>query len=307
MLRHWGARAVFHGQSEAQARQAAQDAREENISANHSHNQGLTLTNLTREVDTQNRVVRVSASAEIDRLFPDVVDRGDWGTQVQAAATVGRQPTDYAFLALEQNNPNVVNLISNVNVEIIGGSAMSNGGMSCTGNGTFSASGTIDAALTFSQTGNCRFTAQQSMRSGVSPVDDHLADMPELPQPSIPNPPGGIPVQCTASGSAMTCPAGRYPNAINYSGNGTLTFNGGTYQFDSRVSYNGNSTGIANPSFYSFQNGLTVTGNATVQLYAGIDVFKGSAFSLGNNVELPQQPADFLYRLRAGVSPLLHQ
>lgn len=184
-----GARALFDGRSPSEARTAAQQALDRNLSANHDPGEGLTLTQFDVQVDSATRTVRVSAQAAIEPFFLGAFYRGPWETNANAVARVGQQPTDYAFLALERDNPSTVNLIGNVSVRIVGGSAMSNGGMRCVGNGIFHADGTVDAALTFSQTGNCRFQAGQGVRSGLSPVDDPLAAMPEPPRPTIPDPP----------------------------------------------------------------------------------------------------------------------
>jgi Flp pilus assembly protein TadG len=284
-----GARALFEGRSPSEARTAAQQAFDGNLSANHDPGEGLTVTQFDVQVDSATRIVRVSARAAIERFFLGALYRGPWETNANAAARVGQKPTDYAFLALERDNPSTVNLIGNVSVRIVGGSAMSNGGMRCVGNGIFQADGTVDAALTFSQTGNCRFQAGQGVRSGLSPVDDPLADMPEPPRPTIPNPPGGPTVTCSSSGNTMTCPPGRYTSAITYSGNGTLSFSGGTYQFDRPVSFSGNGSVVLGPGFYYFDNGFSIGGNASVIMSPGTYVFQGSAFSLGGNVRLTLQ------------------
>ncbi|MDW8060537.1 MAG: pilus assembly protein TadG-related protein [Thermomicrobium sp.] len=284
-----GARALYDGQSVRQATAAAQAAFQRNLGANHDPGEGLTVTQLDVQIDQSSRLVRVTAAADIERFFLGALYSGDWSTRAQAAAQVGRQPTDYAFLALEQNNPNAVNLIGNVNIRIVGGSAMSNGGMRCVGNGTFQADGTVDAALSFSQTGNCRFLAGQGVRSGLSPVEDPLADMPEPPRPTVPGAPGGSTASCSTAGNTMTCPPGHYPNNVSYSGNGSLVFPGGTYQFDGAVSYSGNGSVSLGPGFYYFRRGFSVGGNATVTLAPGTYVFDGNAFSLGGNVRLVLQ------------------
>lgn len=282
-----GARALYQGLSPSQAQAAAQAALAENLAANHDPGEGLTLAGPPEiVVDPASRSVRVRAHATIERFFGGLFSPGDWSTAATATARVGQEPTNYAFLALERNNASAVNLIGNVTVRIVGGSAMSNGGMRCVGNGTFSADGTVDAALTFSQTGNCRFQANAGVRSGMTPVDDPLADMPEPPRPSVPSAPGGSTAQCTSSGTNFTCPPGRYSQSITYAGNGTLTFSGGTYQFDRSVSFVGNGSVILSPGLYYFRNGFSVTGNATVTLYPGAYVFDGSSFTLGGNVQL---------------------
>nr|BAL52585.1 hypothetical conserved protein [uncultured prokaryote] len=281
-----GARALYDGRSPSQATAAAQAAFQANLTANHDSGEGLTVTQLNVEIDQTNRIVRVTASADIERFFLGAFYDGPWRTEAQAAAQVGQQPADYAFLALEHDNPNAVNLIGNVNVRVVGGSAMSNGGMRCVGNGTFQADGTVDAALSFSQTGNCRFQAGQGVRSGVSPVDDPLAAMPEPPRPTVPGMPGGGTAACTTSGSTVTCPPGRYTGSISFSGNGSLVFTGGTYQFDGTVSFSGNGTVTLGPGFYYFRKGFTVSGNATIQMAPGTYVFDGSSFSIGGNTRL---------------------
>jgi len=281
-----GARALYAGQTDGQAVAAAQAAFEQNLLANHDPDEGITLTEFRVEVNTATRSVRVTARANIERFFLGAFSSNPWSTTVQAAARVGQQPTDYAFLVLEHDNPNAVNLIGNVGVRIVGGSAMSNGGMRCVGNGTFQADGTVDAALSFSQTGNCRFLAGQGVRSGVTPVDDPLATMPEPPRPTVPSAPGGAAANCTTSGNMMTCPPGRYSSAVSYSGNGSLIFPGGTYQFDRQVSYSGNGSVSLGPGFYYFRNGFSVGGNATVTLAPGTYVFESSSFAIGGNVRL---------------------
>lgn len=281
-----GARALYDGASPVQADAAARAAFSSNLAANHDPGEGLEVTRLDVYVHPAERVVRVSATAAIEPFFLGAVYNGPWNTSAQAAARVGRQPTDYAFLALEQNNSNTVNLVGNVTIQVIGGSAMSNGGMRCVGNGTFRADGTIDAALTFSQTGNCSFQAAHGVRSGLSPVEDPLASMPEPPRPSVPPPPGGADASCTAAGSTVTCPPGRHTTAISVSGNGSLVFPGGTYQFERAVSYTGNGTVTFGPGVYYFRNGFTVSGNAVVTLAPGTYVFEGRSFSLGGNTRL---------------------
>ncbi|MCM8746486.1 pilus assembly protein TadG-related protein [Thermomicrobium sp. CFH 73360] len=284
-----GARALYAGQTDGQAVAAAQGAFEQNLLANHDPDEGLTPTEFRVEVNTATRSVRVTARANIERFFLSAFSSNPWSTTVQAAARVGQQPTDYAFLVLEHDNPNAVNLIGNVGVRIVGGSAMSNGGMRCVGNGTFQADGTVDAALSFSQTGNCRFLAGQGVRSGLTPVDDPLATMPEPPRPTVPSAPGGAAANCTTSGNMMTCPPGRYSNTVSYSGNGSLIFPGGTYQFDRQVLYTGNGSVSLGPGFYYFRNGFSVGGNATVTLAPGTYVFESSSFAIGGNVRLVLQ------------------
>jgi len=284
-----GARALYDGQSPSQATAAAQAAFRANLTDNHDSGEGLTVTQLDVEIDQTNRIVRVTASADIERFFLRAFYDGPWRTEALAAAQVGQQPADYAFLALEHDNPNAVNLIGNVNVRVVGGSAMSNGGMRCVGNGTFQADGTVDAALSFSQTGNCRFQAGQGVRSGLSPVDDPLAAMPEPPRPTVPGMPGGSTAACTTSGSTVTCPPGGYTGSISFSGNGSLVFPGGTYQLDSTVSFSGNGIVTLGPGFYYFRRGLTVSGNATIAMAPGTYVFDGSAFSIGGNARLVLQ------------------
>ncbi|MCX2727777.1 pilus assembly protein TadG-related protein [Thermomicrobium sp. 4228-Ro] len=281
-----GARALYDGQSASQATAAAQAAFQQNLTANHDPGEGLTVTQLDVQIDQTNRVVRVTATADVERFFLGAFYGGPWRTTAQAAAQVGRQPADYAFLALEHDNPSAVNLIGNVNVRVVGGSAMSNGGMRCVGNGTFRADGTVDAALSFSQTGNCQFQAGQGVRSGLSPVDDPLATMPEPPTPAFPSMPGGSAAQCTSNGTSLTCPPGGYSTSISYSGNGSLVFTGGSYQFDNAVSFSGNGTVSLGPGFYYFRRGFTVSGNATIAMAPGTFVFDGSSFSIGRNARL---------------------
>ena len=285
-----GARALYDGQTDIDVITAeAQAALEQNLLANHDPGEGLRLTRFEVQANIGSGWVRVTATADIDRFFLGAFYSDQWSTSAQATARVGEQPTDYAFLALEHDNPNAVNLIGNVGVRIVGGSAMSNGGMRCVGNGTFQADGTVDAALSFSQTGNCRFLAGQGVRSGLTPVDDPLTTMPEPPRPTVPSPPGGAAANCTTSGNTMTCPPGRYSNAISHSGNGSLLFPGGTYQFDAPVTFSGNGTVSLGPGFYYFNNGFSVGGNATVTLAPGTYVFKKGEFSLGGNVRLQLQ------------------
>ncbi len=284
-----GTRALFEGHSPSEARTAARQAFDRNLSANHDPGEGLTVMQFDVQVDSATRTVRVSARAAIEPFFLGAFYRGPWETNANATARIGQQPTDYAFLALERDNPSTVNLIGNVSVRIVGGSAMSNGGMRCVGNGIFHADGTVDAALTFSQTGNCRFQAGRGVRSGLSPVDDPLATMPEPPRPTIPNPPGGPTVTCSSSSNTMTCPPGRYTSAISYRGNGTLSFPGGNYQFDRSVSFSGNGSVVLGPGFYYFRNGFSISGNTSVIMSPGIYVFERAAFSLGGNVRLTLQ------------------
>lgn len=269
------------------------------------------------QIDRTTRTVRVSLTSDVERFFVGTVYTGDWQASAQAIAMVGREPGDYALLALDEDNPSAINLIGNVNVRVIDGGAMSNGGMRCVGNGTLQADATVDAHLVpgFSETGNCRFQGNQGRNGGMPVVEDPLRNMPAPPRPSVPGPLNLNPPtngQCTGGGN-LSCTPGNYPGNFSHNGSATfesgdyrfrrrvtltvngqtVTFGRGRYQFDQQLSVTGNGTVTLNEGFYEFNQGFSVTGNVTLVLHPGTYVFRGGAFSITGNATVQLLPGQY--------------
>ncbi len=298
-----GARLLLVGRSDPEIQAAVADYAARNLT------ESVRITDSRVEIDRAAKTVRVRLTTDVERFFIGAVYTGDWEASAQAVAKVGTEPGDYALLALDENNPTAINLIGNVDLHVVGGGAMSNGGMRCVGNGALRADSTVDAHLVpgFSQTGNCQFQGTRGRNGGMPVVEDPLRNMPAPPRPTVPsvltlNP--STVRTCPTNGS-WTCLPGRYDTEVNhtsgidnvlfqpgdyrfnrqvrYNGNGNLTFGAGTYKFVQQVSYSGNGTVTLNPGFYEFNNGFSVSGNATLVLHPGTYVFRGGAFSITGN------------------------
>jgi hypothetical protein len=305
-----GARLLMANRSDAEIIAAAGDYARRN-----GYQGAFTPSNI--EINRSAQTVRVALTSDVERFFIGAVYTGNWQASAQAIARVGREPGDYALLALDVNNPSAINLIGNVTVRVIDGGAMSNGGMRCVGNARLHADATVDAHLVpgFSQTGNCQFQGNQGRNGGMPVVEDPLRNVPPPPRPSVPgqlnlNPPTNG--QCTGSGN-LTCTPGNYPGNFNHNGsvtfqsgdyrfrqqvnltvNGqTVTFGGGRYQFDRQLSVTGNGTVILNGGFYEFNAGFSVTGNVTLVLHPGTYVFRGGAFSITGNSTIQLSPGQY--------------
>lgn len=248
--------------------------------------------------DFTNKKVRVDLTHNVQKFFLGVVYSGAWDVKVHAVAAIAPIPKDYALLALRQSG-NPIDFTGNVDINVVGGGAMSNGGMRCVGNGALTADLTVDSNRGFSTTGNCSFAGAQGGSSDAPVVADPLASVPAPPKPAKPTVPGGSSATCTPTNSTtgsnitVTCPNGIYSAAISASGsNVELDFSGdssssGSYSFQKDVSVTGNATATfggvngacssANPGTFYFNNSsLNVTGNSTVVLCPGAYYFSGS-------------------------------
>lgn len=274
-----GARLLMLGRSDSEIIEAARD-----YALRNGYTGPFDVDNV--QIDRGARTVRVSLTEEVEPFFIGVVYTGDWQANARAVAQVGTEPGDYALLALDENNPNAINLIGNVEVHVVGGGAMSNGGMRCVGNGSLYADTTVDAHMVpgFSETGNCEFEGAQGRNGGMPVVEDPLRDVPPPPAPTVPAQvnPAEVPqpYPCTV------LPPGRYTRNLSCSGNGHMTFQSGTYRFDRNVTYSGNGSVTLNPGFYEFNGGFRITGNSTVTLHPGTYVFRGGDFEITGNATL---------------------
>ena len=277
-----GARLLMAGRSDAEIRAAVSDYAARNLT--HS----VRLAGSSVDIEHTAKTVRVSLTADVDRFFIGALYTGDWEASAQAVAKVGAEPGDYALLALDEDNPQAINLIGNINIHVVGGGVMSNGGMRCVGNGSLRADSTVDAHLVpgFSQTGNCQFQGAQGRNGGMPVVEDPLRTMPAPPRPTVPaqaNPAVVNPPYPCSNPAPWTFSPGRYRQLVSCSGNGNLTFQAGTYRFERAVFYTGNGTVTLNSGFYQFDSGFLVSGNATLVLHPGTYVFRGGAFSITGN------------------------
>ncbi|WP_038039915.1 pilus assembly protein TadG-related protein [Thermorudis peleae] len=258
-------------------------------------------------VDRTNKQVKVTVTAPPPRFFLGVVYSGPWSATARAAAQLTPITKPYALLALKQNDPQAINLIGNVGIRIVNGSAMSNGGMRCTGNGSLQADGTVDAVGNLATTGNCGFNGQAGTNTGMPIVPDPLANMPAPPKPTVPsapNPPSG---KCSSSAGSTTCPSGSY-STISQSGNGSLVFPGTVYQIQS-VQYNGNGSVTFGSSgggnfFYFTGGGLNISGNCNVTFYPGTYVFNNSNFTITGNCSITFMPGQYQFFIINGTLAL---
>lgn len=279
-----GARLLLVGRSDPEIQAAVADYAARNLT------ESVRITDSRVEIDRAAKTVRVRLTTDVERFFIGAVYTGDWEASAQAVAKVGTEPGDYALLALDENNPTAINLIGNVDLHVVGGGAMSNGGMRCVGNGALRADSTVDAHLVpgFSQTGNCQFQGTQGRNGGMPVVEDPLRDVPAPPRPTVPalvNPAVVDPPYPCNDPAPWNFTPGRYRQNVScpQQENGDLTFQAGTYRFERAVSYTGDRTVTLNPGFYQFDSGFSVTGNATLVLHPGTYVFRGGAFSITGN------------------------
>ncbi|MCM8749611.1 pilus assembly protein TadG-related protein [Thermomicrobiaceae bacterium CFH 74404] len=280
-----GARLLMAGRSDPEIQAAVADY------ANRNLTDSVRITASDVRIDRTAKTVRVELTTDVERFFLGAVYTGDWLASAQAVAKVGAEPGDYALLALDEDNPTAINLIGNVDIHVVGGGAMSNGGMRCVGNGSLHADSTVDAHLVpgFSQTGNCQFQGAQGRNGGMPVVEDPLRNMPAPPRPTVPaqvNPAVVNPPYPCDNQAPWVFSPGRYRQNVTCSGNDNLTFQAGTYRFERAVSYSGNGTVTLNSGFYQFDSGFSVSGNATVVLHPGTYVFRGGAFSITGNASV---------------------
>lgn len=235
--------------------------------------------------------VRVEVRHEAPTFFLRAVYSGDWQVSTHAVAALEPEPKDYALLALKQSG-NPIHFNGNVDINVVGGGTMSNGGIACVGNGALTSDLTTDAHTTMSETGNCDIIGLQGRGENRPIVKDPLRNVPEPPVPETPEVRGNV--SCTKSGNKWTCPPGALRNDITESGNnwtiefvslpgqkdhqfikadvggsgnnGTLIFNPGTYYFSrSSIRLTGNNMRMVfNPgeyTFYMVDGSVDIVGN----------------------------------------------
>jgi Flp pilus assembly protein TadG len=279
------------------------------IAANGFDNANVSLT---IDTDATPETVTVDITSNVQKFFIGLVYQGPWKVGAHAVASLDPTPSDYALLALDQTGY-PVSVTGNVDINIVGGSAMSNAGMKCVGNGRVKADHNLDAHTGFSKTGNCGFAGGTGMNSSASIVSDPLASVPPPPKPSTPS--IGSAVTCSSSGGNYECPKGKITSAVSVGGNNhsilfdtgdhqiintsisgggngaTITLNPGTYYFkNSNLTLSGNSPSLVfNPGKYLFymENGsMTFNGNSHGFSTSNIDVefyFKNSTVSFTGN------------------------
>ena len=237
--------------------------------------------------------VSVDVTHAVSKAFLGAIDAGPWQVHAHAVAALEPVPKDYALLALDTSGGYPVNLTGNVNINVVGGGAMSNSGMQCTGNDSLTADLTVDAHTGFRKTGNCGFSGTQGSTPNAPVVPDPLAGVPPPPAPSVPT--TQTVAACTQSGPAgsksWTCPPGQHTQSLSVVGNGnSITFQAGNHELvNSSVSTTGNSNPIFfNPGTYYLQNSsITLTGNNTTMQFApgtyNFYVSGGSVTFTGNN------------------------
>jgi len=218
---------------------------------------GFDNADLSLSIDSKSNpeTITVDVTSNVQKFFLGAVYKGPWSIKAHAVASVNPILADYALLALDQSgNPVYVNG-SNNSIKIVGGSAMSDGGMFCNGTGSITATDSMNTHTSFTTNGGCKFSGTGGTNTGSSIVDDPLKNVPPPPKPSTPS--TGSSVACTVVAGNTTCLPGKNTGSILANGsNYTITFSKGDHQLiNQSVIANGtNNTVIFYPGTYYFKN-----------------------------------------------------
>lgn len=268
-----------------------------------------TVHTVTPTGDENEGEVYVEIQRPVQRFFLGAVYTGPWETSAQATSAIeSGQPTNVALFAMDEEDDPIA-ITGNSDIDIIDGGAMSNGDVSCTGNGGLEADATVNAHGEFDESPNCDVTGDQGKNENAPIMEDPLADVPPPSRPEEPSSPGGSNASCDSSdgGTTWICPEGRYTSGLNVSGNNkSVTFTGSSYHFASGtdVELSGNDMNVmfgtsgGNNIFYFDGGDLKLTGNnPTATFWPGTYYFGdgGELRLTGNNPTLEFMPGNYTF------------
>ncbi len=202
--------------------------------------------------------IEVIVTKQVERYFLGAVYQGPWEVQASAVAVVEAVTIDAALLALNRESGGIqLNYDGGfTEIQVVGGSAISNYNIVAQGNATLVAEGNVNASQGISHIPGNTITGQAGTNSSAPPVDDPLSEI--LQSPNLPAAPGNpVPSVNPASQACYDRPTWYVPgNAYVYEATaGTFPANnsscihifgtvGGTFNFPNDHYRFGNNSGI---------------------------------------------------------------
>jgi Flp pilus assembly protein TadG len=247
--------------------------------------------------------IQVTVTKNVSRFFIGAVYNGAW--QVSATATAGIEPEGFnaALLALN-SNAGGIQTGGSTNINVVGGSAVSNYKIDVSGSTSITADEWVVANDGFKTSGSWTIKGTQGTNPSGAEVPDPLAS--KISPPSLPAAPGNPVATVTPGGAACrtypgsspavySVPSGTYSNCTinvqNVPSGQTMQFVNGQYRFQSnaKITTGGSNTGdiVFRGGTFNFVggNGISVNGTTShFEMDAGSYSFtNGATINLGGS------------------------